>query len=76
MTSIPIYDSAKTGNNIKNLRLKNNLTQEKLAEEFGLTAQCIYSYEIGRTTPPYEVMVAFANFFNCNVEDIYCVEYV
>ena len=44
------------GDNIKRLREKNNMTQEKLADKLSLTSYAILKWETGENTPTiYEV---------------------
>lgn len=42
---------------IKELRIKNNLTQTELCEIIGINKQTYNNYEKGRTTPPAEIIV-------------------
>ena len=42
-------DKRKVGNNIKNIRKKNNLTQRQLADVLNTTHSAIWAYESGRT---------------------------
>lgn len=39
------------GNQIKNLRLRRGITQEAMAQHFGITPQAISKWERGVTTP-------------------------
>ena len=39
------------GNKISELRKKNNLSQEALAEKIGVTRQTISKWELGETSP-------------------------
>ncbi len=43
----PVLDLKVLGNNIKNLRVKNELSQENLANILGVTQACIVRYEKG-----------------------------
>lgn len=43
----PVLDLKVLGNNIKNLRIKNELSQENLANILGVTQACIVRYEKG-----------------------------
>lgn len=44
---ISVLDLKVLGNNIKNLRIKNELSQENLANILGVTQTCIVRYEKG-----------------------------
>lgn len=52
------------GNNIRALRLRKGLTQEKLGEYIGIQAQTITAIENGKTFISCEVLSAFSEFFN------------
>lgn len=41
----------ETGNKISELRKKNNLSQEELAEKIGVARQTISKWELGETSP-------------------------
>ena len=51
------------GNNVRFFRLKNNLTQDKLAEMCGVTVKAIQKIESGRTWPECETYVKLTNTF-------------
>ncbi|KAA8809228.1 helix-turn-helix domain-containing protein, partial [Lactobacillus crispatus] len=57
----------KPKNRIKELRLKNNLSQKQLADEIGISNQSISFYENGNRKPKIEVWQKLANFFNVPV---------
>ena len=42
------------GENIKNIRKKNNITQEELAEKLNVTRQAVSNWENGKTEPDIE----------------------
>lgn len=44
-------DAEKIGRLIKELRLKNNLTQQEFASEFGVTYQAVSKWETGKNIP-------------------------
>lgn len=44
-------DAEKIGRLIKELRLKNNLTQQEFASEFGVTYQAVSKWETGLSFP-------------------------
>ena len=52
------------GKRLKYLRTKENITQEKLAENLGLQPQTITFLETGRVFISCEVWVKFVNYFN------------
>lgn len=52
------------GNNIKRLREKNDMTQEKLAEKLSLTSYAISKWEIGENTPTIYEVQELSKIFN------------
>ena len=54
---------------LKDMRLKNGLTQEQLANKVGLTKTSICCYESGTRTPTLDTLIDLAN--ELNVELIY-----
>lgn len=62
MTGIP--------ENLKQLRLKNNFTQEEVAQKIGLTRQAVSSYESGRTQPGIDMLMHFAEIYGVEIEEI------
>jgi len=58
-------------NNIRILRAKNDITQDKLAEKVGASRQTISAIERGRYNPSIELAFKIAEYFDCDVEDIF-----
>lgn len=54
--------------NLKKLRLERKLSQQKLAENFGITQQAIYNYENGITEPDIYMLKKMAAFFHTTVD--------
>jgi len=61
----------KIGEKIKELRKKLNVTQEKLAEYLGVTAQGVSRWENGVCYPDVELFPAIANFFNISLDELF-----
>lgn len=59
--------------NLKRLRKKHNLSQQKLADILHVSQQSVYKYENGITSPDIETLVRMADFFNTSID--YLVEY-
>ena len=53
---------------LKQEREKENLTQEKLAQDLNLTTTTINNYEQGTTKPDIETLNQLANYFNISVD--------
>lgn len=70
------------GEKIKKLRLKSNISQEKLAEQIKISKQSINHYETGKRLVPLDTLNLIANFFkvpiesffSSNVEELYPIE--
>lgn len=56
------------GDKLKELRKKNNISQEKLGEYLNVTSTAIYSWEINRTQPSIENIIRIADFFNVTTD--------
>ena len=56
---------------IKSLRKKRKITQEKLAEEIGVTDQTIRKYESGKFGVPYSSIVAIAKVLDCHEDYLF-----
>ena len=55
---------------IKNIRISNNLTQEQLAAILSISRQTISSWETGRNLPDLEMVVAIAKHFNISLDEL------
>ena len=60
----------KFGDNLKKLRVHNNMTQEQLAKYLGLTKTAISCYESGKRTPNHEIEEEIARFFNISLDSL------
>lgn len=56
--------------NLKKLRLERNLSQQKLADNFGITQQAIFNYENDISEPDIYMLKQFADFFHTSVDYI------
>lgn len=55
---------------IKNQRLKNNLTQEQLSEILNVSRSTVSSWEVGRNYPDLETIVAISDLFNISLDEL------
>lgn len=62
---------ALTKNKLKEYRDKAKLSQEKLAQNVGVTRQTIISIENRRYVPSLELALKFAKLFRCKVGDLF-----
>ena len=58
------------GNKIVNLRKKNNLSQEELAEKVGVTRQTISKWELEETTPDIKQAKALSKIFKVSLDEL------
>jgi transcriptional regulator with XRE-family HTH domain len=54
------------GKQIKNLRLKLNISQDRFGKRIGLTGKTISAYETGKISPPIEVLNKISEEFEVN----------
>lgn len=57
--------------NIKDLRTKRNLTQEKLAEYLGVSFQAISKWERGECYPDITLLSIISNFFGVTLDELF-----
>ena len=62
-----------TGNSVRELRLRQGLSQGQLATAMGVSRQTINSIEVGRYTPSLGLAIGLARFFECPVEELFHV---
>lgn len=58
------------GEILKDLRRKNDITQEELADIIGVTSQSVSRWEKGACYPDMELLPAIANYFGVTVDDL------
>ena len=63
-------DSEKIGKFIKELRKKNNLTQNDLAKKYGVTYQAVSKWERGINIPDISLIREMSKDFNIDIEDL------
>ena len=62
----------KLSNNLKVKRFnKNQITQEELAKQIHVARQTIHAIENGKFNPSVTLALKLAEFFDCQVEDIF-----
>ncbi len=63
-----MLDLEGIGNNIKRLRIENNLSQEELASKLFLSRQAISLWEKGKGFPSIDNVVYLSKLFNVSIE--------
>ena len=58
------------GNKIMELRKKNGLSQEELAEKVGVARQTISKWELGETSPDLKQSKELSNIFNVSLDEL------
>lgn len=64
------FDIKKLGNNIKQIRLQNELSQENLANMMGVTQTCITRYEKGLICISTSNLYKFCKLFNISLTKV------
>lgn len=60
-----------SGENIRYLRIRNNINRKDLADMVGTTRDKIRDYETERSVPPLSVLLAICDEFNIPVDSFY-----
>lgn len=60
----------KFGDNLRNLRKAQKMSQEKLAEKVGVSRQSVSKWEIGDAYPEMNNILPLCEIFHCNINDL------
>lgn len=60
----------KIGQTIKEIRTKNNLSQQAFAEKFGVTYQAVSKWENGKNIPDITILKQICQEYNLKLEDL------
>ena len=63
-------DQEKIGNIIKELRKKNNLTQQNLADQLGVTYQAVSKWENGKNIPDIAILKEISKLYNIDIKEL------
>ena len=58
------------GNQIKQLRLRRGITQEAMAQHFGISPQAVSKWENGYTLPDILMLCALADYFTVTTDEL------
>jgi putative transcriptional regulator len=61
-------------NDVRQLRIERDLTQQQLSEALSVSRQTINAIETDRYTPSLPLAIALARFFGISVEEMFHVE--
>ena len=62
-------------NNVYDLRMEKNVTQEDFAQRLGVSRQTVISIEKGNYTPSVHLALKIGQFFKTPVEKIFKISY-
>lgn len=63
-------DQKNVGSFLRELRKEKQLTQEQLAERFGVTNRSVSRWETGSNMPNLSILVELADFYDVDIRDI------
>ena len=63
-------DQKKIGSFLRELRNEKNLSQEQLAEEFGVSSRSVSRWENGNTMPDISIIIELADFYDVDIREI------
>lgn len=63
-------DQIQIGSFLKTLRLEKSLTQEQLAEQFGVTGRTVSRWENGNNMPDISILVELADFYDVDIREL------
>ena len=63
-------DQEKIGKLIKKIRQDNNLTQQELANKYGITYQAVSKWENGKNIPDISILKQMSKDFNIDINDL------
>lgn len=61
------------GNQIKQLRLRRGITQEAMAQHFGVTPQAVSKWERGAATPDISMLPAISAYFGVTIDELFAL---
>jgi transcriptional regulator with XRE-family HTH domain len=65
-----MIDQIKIGGFLRDLRKEKELTQEQLAEKFGVSSRSVSRWENGNTMPDLSILVELADFYEVDIKEI------
>ena len=63
ITQIDFFDQVIMGKQLKRLRNSISLSQEKFAENIGMSKDSVYNYEKGKTAIPHDLVKKLCVYF-------------
>lgn len=69
-----MLDVVKIGQQLKLLRLNQNLSQEEVATAIYVTRQAVSSWEMGISLPAIDSLIALVKIYHASVEEMLCLD--
>ena len=63
-------DTKKIGAYLKQCRKEKNLTQEQLAEKFGVSSRTVSRWETGSNMPDLSILVELADYYDMDLKEL------
>ena len=63
-------DTKKIGAFLKQCRKEKNLTQEQLAEKFGVSSRTVSRWETGSNMPDLSILVELADYYDMDLKEL------
>lgn len=63
-------DQIKIGYFLREMRKRNGLTQEQLAEKLGVSNRSVSRWENGKNMPDFDLVIKLANLYEIGIEEI------
>ena len=60
----------KLSENLKKIRKENNLSQEQLAEQLGVSRQAVSKWESGQSYPEMDKVLNICKLYNYNIDEL------
>ncbi|MBO4678342.1 MAG: helix-turn-helix transcriptional regulator [Lachnospiraceae bacterium] len=64
-------DQKKVGGFLKELRKEKGLTQEQLAEQFGVSDRTVSRWENGNNMPDLDILIEISDFYDVDLREIF-----
>ncbi|HAG13816.1 MAG TPA: hypothetical protein DCG49_08145 [Ruminococcus sp.] len=71
---IPLKDIHAIGKRIKYFRMQKGMDQKDIAQQFGISAYAVSSWESGRTRPDLSILPQLCDFLGITLYDLYGIE--
>ena len=62
--------------NLRIIREKRNINQQKIAVELEISQESISKYENGNAFPSREILIKLADYLNCSIDYLLCQSFV